>query len=448
MPSHPFDYKLQTDVFSTPECTAIFAEKCRFQYWLDFEAALAESQAELGLIPLEAAQIIKSKANVKQLDLAITKDEYTRNRNSLVPLLKGLRQACGSAGEYVHYGATTQDTIDTGQVLAIRDSLDIVQRDAGKIKELLLALAQKYRSQAMIGRSHSQQATPITFGLKVAVWLSEINRHLARLKSLRGRILLGQLSGAVGTMSALGVHGREVAHLTMSKLGLAASTAPWHTSRDNMAEVGSCFAILSATAAKIANEVFQLGKSEILELRESAPAGKVSGSSTMPHKRNPVICERIAAINSHIRPLAGVLMEAMIHENERDPRALWSEWLAIPQICIYTTAVLNYLLEVIENLEVSPPQMLKNLNLYKNLILSEWLMFKLGKVMGKLNAQEKLGFLIKQAHDSGQSLKVLLAADEEISQHLSPNDFEDLDHPEKFTGLAVQIVDDVINEVT
>ncbi len=448
MPSHPFDYKFQADVFSTPECTAIFAEKAKFQSWLDFEAALAESQAELGIIPNSAAIKIRAKAKVKFLNLDEVKEEYTKNRNSLVPILRSFRKICGKAGEYVHYGATTQDALDTAQVMAIRDTLLIVRRDTRRILDLLVNLAKKYRSQAMIGRSHSQQATPITFGLKIAVWLTEINRHIIRLDSLQNRVLLGQLSGAVGTMSALGEHGQEIARLTMSKLGLSASISPWHTARDNMAEVGCCLAMLCATAAKIANEIFQLGKSEILELRESAPSGKSAGSSTMPHKRNPVICERIAAINSHVRPLAGILLEGMIHENERDPRALWSEWLAMPQICIYSTAILNYLLEVIDNLEVLPGQMLKNLNLYGEMILSEWLMFKLAKAIGKLNAQEKLGSLIRQANNSDKTLKDLLAADTEISPHLSQEDLDNLDHPEKFVGISLQIVDDVLREIS
>ncbi len=447
MSSHPFDYNFQANVFSTPECTAIFSEKAKFQSWLDFEAALAESQAELGIIPKSAAQEIRAKAKVEFLDLNEIKEEYTKNRNSLVPVLKSLRKACGQAGEFVHYGATTQDAIDTGQVMAIKDTLLIARRDSRRILDLLIDMAKDYRSQAMIGRSHSQQATPITFGLKIAVWLTEINRHIIRLDSLQSRVLQGQLSGAVGTMSALGEQGREIARLTMAKLGLSASVAPWHTSRDNMAEAGCCFAMLCATAAKIANEIFQLGKSEILELRESAPSGKSAGSSTMPHKQNPVICERIAAINSHVRPLAGVLLEGMIHENERDPRALWSEWLAMPQICIYSTAILNYLIEVIENLAVLPGQMQKNLNLYGELILSEWLMFKLAKAIGKINAQEKLSDLIREAKESGKALKELLAANADISPHLSREDLENLDHPENFVGLSLEIVDDVLREI-
>ncbi|VAW34094.1 Adenylosuccinate lyase @ SAICAR lyase [hydrothermal vent metagenome] len=446
MAIHPFDFKLQADVFSTPEGRDIFAETSRIQNWLDFEAALALSQAELGIIPAAAAGIIQDNARLSRLDEAAIAEEYTRNRNSLMPVIKALRQACGSAGEFVHYGATTQDVIDSGQIIALKQVLKIIKNNLLQIEDLLINMARRYRNQAMIGRTHSQQAVPITFGLKTAVWLSELGRHCQRLEELKPRLLKGQLSGAVGTMAALGNQGREVARLTMGRLGLGISTVSWHTSRDNIAEAGCFFAMLSATAAKIANEIFQLGKTEIMELRESPPSGKSAGSSTMPHKRNPVICERIAAINSHIRSLSGVIMEAMIHEDERDPRALWSEWLAVPQIAVYTLTSLQYLQEVLSNLEVNPDAMRQNLLSHKEMILSEWLLFRLSAVMGKKRAHEALSPLIKRAQAEKQSLKDLLSAAPEIKAVLSPADLSNLDHPENYTGLAARIVDDAIME--
>ncbi|MFW8601236.1 class-II fumarase/aspartase family protein [Desulfobacterota bacterium M19] len=446
MPIHPFDFKLQADVFSTPRGREIFAETSRIRNWLDFEAALALSQAELGIIPAAAARIIQNKARLDNLDLAAIAGEYTRNRNSLMPVIKALRQVCGSAGEFVHYGVTTQDVIDSGQIIALKQVLKIIKDNLFQIEDILLDMARRYRDQAMIGRTHSQQAVPITFGLKSAVWLSELGRYCQRLEELRPRLLKGQLSGAVGTMSALGEQGREVARLTMGRLGLGVSTVSWHTSRDNIAETSCFFAMLSATAAKIANEIFQLGKTEIMELRESPPKGQAAGSSTMPHKRNPVICERIAAMNSHIRSLSGVIMEAMIHEDERDPRALWSEWLAVPQISVYTMTVLQYLQEVLSNLEVNPDAMRQNLFRQKEMILSEWLLFRLSAVMGKNRAHEVLNPLVKRALAENESLKDLLSATPEIKAVLSSADLNNLDHPEKYTGLASRIVDDVIME--
>jgi adenylosuccinate lyase/3-carboxy-cis,cis-muconate cycloisomerase len=298
----------------------------------------------------------------------------------------------------------------------------------------------------MAGRTHSQQALPITFGLKAAIWLSEMLRHRERLYSLQSRVLVGQLGGAVGTQAALGRHAFAVAQKTMEKLGLGHSSAPWHTARDNMAEVACVFALLSGTLAKICNEIFQLGKTEIAELREPAAPGKAISSSTMPHKRNPVLCERVAALNTHVRSLQTVVLEGMLHENERDPRALWSEWLALPQISIYTGTALGYTLKILEGLEVFPRQMLRNLHLHKEAIASEWLLFQLAKKLGKMKAQEELDRIIKEADLKGTSIKESLLADQTLGALLRSFDLSMLDTPEMYTGQAGNIVDRIIAE--
>lgn len=447
MPAHPIDFDIQANTFSTPEGMAIFDEKNRFQRWLRFEAALAAAQGELGIIPPAAAATIQAKAAIEHLDLEAVRREYTTNRNSLTPIIKALRQACGGHGDYVHHGATTQDAIDTGQALELQAVLALVQRDLRQIEDRLLELAAQHRAQPMVGRTHSQQAIPITLGYKFSIWLLEINRHSERLQELSPRVLTGQLGGAVGTMAALGVHGREVAARTMSKLGLRASTAPWHTSRDTSAETGAFLAMLTSTAAKIANEVFQLGKTEIMEMREPAPAGKSAGSSTMPHKRNPVLCERIVVLSSHVRAMAQVIMEAMLHENERDPRALWSEWLAMPQICIYSLTGLHYLKAVLMELEIFPARMQANLRLQQAAIASEWLMFALSPMLGKAKAQAKISLALDQASQTGQSLARIMANDPDLADCLPRLDLTMLDHPESYVGLAPEIVDDVIREI-
>ncbi len=447
MTAHPIDFDIQANIFSTPEGLAIFDEKNRFQRWLHFEAALAAAQGELGVIPPEAATTIQAKASIEHLDLDAVRREYTSNRNSLTPIIRALRQACAPYGDYVHHGATTQDAIDTGQALELQAVMALVQRDLRQIEDRLLELAAQHRTLPMIGRTHSQQAIPISLGLKFSVWLLEINRHGDRLQALTPRVLIGQLGGAVGTMAALGLQAREIAARTMVKLGLKASTAPWHTARDTSAETGSFLAMLTTTAAKIANEVFQLGKTEVMELREPSPPGKSAGSSTMPHKRNPVLCERIVVLSSHVRALAQVVMEAMLHENERDPRALWSEWLAMPQICIYTLTALHYLKTVLFDLEIFPERMLANLRLHQENIASEWLMFALSPIVGKARAHEKISQCLDQSAATGQSLRTILAKDPELADCLHKVDLTMLDHPETYIGLAPEIVDDVIREV-
>ena len=447
MPSHPIDFDIQAHLFSTPEGMAIFDEKTRFQRWLQVEAALAAAQGELGIIPTEAAAMIQSKASLDHLDLHSIRHDYTTNRNSLVPIVKALRQACQEHGDYVHHGATTQDIIDTGQALELKAVIALVHRDLRQIEDRLLELAGQHQHLPMIGRTHSQQAMPITLGLKFSVWLLEISRHYDRLQALTPRALIGQLSGAVGSMAALGRQGREVAALTMARLGLRASTTPWHTARDSSAEMATYLAMLTTTAAKIANEIFQLGKTETMELREPTPAGKSAGSSTMPHKQNPVLCERIVVLSSHARALAQVVMESMLHENERDPRALWSEWLAMPQICIYTLSALHYLKTVLQDLEIRPQQMLANLRLQQESIASEWLLFTLSPIIGKAQAHAKISHYLGQASATGRPLREFLSTDPDLAEHIQQTDLSMLDHPEFYHGLAPEIVTDAIREI-
>ncbi len=446
MPSHPVDFTIQAHVFSTPELLAVFDEKARFQRWLDFEAALAFVQADLGLIPAEAAKEINAKARLDYLDLDMLKKDYEQSRNSLMPVIKGLRRACkNSLGEYVHYGATTQDVLDTSEILELQEVLNIIYRDMLRLEEILIDLSRRYRHTPMIGRTHGQQALPITFGLKSAVWLSEVRRHIERVKHLAPQVLVGQLSGAVGTMAALGPKAREVAAGTLARLGLGCPVVSWHTSRDNIAEVASFFAILTSTFEKIASEIIHLGKTEIGELAESAPL-KAMSSSTMPHKKNPVICQRIAVLARHVRSLAGIAVEGMVHEHERDARSLWSEWLVMPQISIYTGTCIKYLNSVMADLEISTERMMGNLALQKKNVVSEWLLFKLGASMGKMVAHGKLYDLFQQVEATGKGLAEILKTDPDVGQLLNSADFEYLEHPEQYIGQAVELVDSVVSE--
>jgi adenylosuccinate lyase len=447
MPSHPFDFEIQAHVFSTPEMTAIFAEQQRLSRWLEFEAALAATQADLGIIPAAAAAEIVARATISCLDQVAMRAGYQKSRNSLVPLLNALRGACRHGhGEFVHYGATTQDVLDTAQILELRDTFRVIYRDLKAIETSLGRLARLHVSTPMIGRSHGQQALPITFGLKCGVWLAEIRRHIERVKNLMPRLLIGQLSGAVGTMAALGEQGREVARQTLARLGLGFSAVSWHTSRDNIAEAAALMAIIAATHEKIANEIIALGKNEISELLEPAPAGAVS-SSTMPHKRNPVICQRIVVMSRQVRALAATITEAMTHEHERDGRAIWSEWLAMPQISIYTGTILNYIKGVIGSLDISPENMKKNLRLHGDMVLSEWLLFRIGNAIGKMQAQETMRDLTHQARTNGTSLKECALADRRIAALLDDDDLAFLDHPEKYIGLAENLINDLLRDI-
>ena len=447
MPVHPFDHQINPHVFSTPEFEKLFDEQAMLQRWLDVEAALAETQGKRGLIPAAAAAEIKAKAKLEHLDLARVRQGYSKSRNSVVPLLAGLRRACADGhGEYVHYGATTQDILDTGMILALKETLALVLRDLRQVEQVCLDLARTHRSTAMAARTHGQQALPTTFGLKTAVWAAEIRRHIERIQHLQGTVCCGQLSGAVGTYSALGEQGIELAKETMELLGLAHDPLSWHTARDRTAELASDFALLVMSVAKIANEIFQLQKTEIDELREPSLSGALA-SSTMPHKQNPVLCQRIVALSRHVRALSGTVIESMAHEHERDPRCLWTEWLALPQLCIYTGTALSYLLNVLSSLIVRPEQMLANLHRQKDLIATEWLLFRLGKIMGKNKAMEKLHKLAAKASEERISLKQAVLADAEIGPLLHAEELAPLDQPEQYVGSAEELVDRTLDEL-
>ncbi len=447
MPAHPIDFQIQAGIYCTSELARIFDEKTRIGRWLEIEAALAQVQGELGIIPQHAADEIISKARLENLDLDKVAREYEQSRNSLVPVIKGLKQACGEGYcEFVHFGITTQDVLDTAQILEQKDFLAVFYRDLKKLEHRLISLAKKHRDTPMIGRTHGQQALPMTFGLKAAIWAAEIRRHIERLLALAPRLSTIQLSGAVGTMAALGPRAREVARLTAGKLGLSSSMPNWHTSRDTIAEAAACYGIISSTLEKIASEIVQLSKTEIGEVAETAPS-KSQSSSTMPHKRNPVISQRIAVLARHARALVSIVMDSMVHEHERDARALWSEWLAFPQLAIYTGTALNYLITVIEHLEIHPERMLKNLYSQKELVVSEWLLFKLAKQMGKTNAQEKVQAMIKLLANGDRIFKDILLEDPDIGPYLAGENLENLEKPERYCGLAAEIVDDTLRDI-
>jgi adenylosuccinate lyase len=298
----------------------------------------------------------------------------------------------------------------------------------------------------MVARTHGQQALPTTFGLKVVVWLSEIRRHIERLKSIHQSIAFGQLGGAVGTMAALGPGAMETARRTLNLLGLGHSKVAWHNSRDNIGELASVFSILITTLAKMANEIFQLQKTEIGELSEPVPKGTVA-SSTMPHKRNPVICQRVVLLSRHVRYLTGTIVESMAHEHERDARCLWAEWLAVPQLCIYTGAALQYMIDVMSGLQIHLDRMMENLHLQKAVIASEWLLFRLSGIIGKTKSSQKVHELSNKAMDAGVSFKDVVMDDPEIGTLLTPEDLAYLDHPEKYIGHALVIVDNVVEEI-
>ncbi|MFQ5765661.1 MAG: adenylosuccinate lyase family protein, partial [Rhodospirillales bacterium] len=311
------DSALFADQFSTPRMREIFSDENMLQTWLATEATLAKAEAEAGIIPADAAAEIARVADASLYDLSEIKAEMDRTKHPIMPLVGAMAAKCeGSAGEYVHWGATTQDIMDTGTVLQLRDALDEIDAGLAELRTALAGQARAHRDTVMAGRSHGQQALPITFGFKAAVWLAEVRRHIDRVTECRPRVLVGQFSGAVGTLASLGEKGMDVQARMMADLGLSLPEITWHTARDGYAEAASVAALAAGTCGKIAGEVYALQKTEIGELEEPNLEGHV-GSSTMPHKRNPATCETIVALSRAAANAAAMAVQGMPHEHER-----------------------------------------------------------------------------------------------------------------------------------
>ncbi|MGB6008199.1 adenylosuccinate lyase [Castellaniella sp.] len=438
------DSVLFRDQFGTPEMREIFSDESVVQRWLDVEAALARVQGRLGVIPAWAAEEIESKARVELIDLEELKREMDRTAHPIVPLLRLMKRVCEKdAGEYIHWGATTQDIVDTGTVLQVRDALDEIERSLRELHARIKTLCVRYRDQVMVGRSHGQQALPITFGFKAAVWADEIRRHLGRLAQMRKRVLVGQFSGAVGSLAALGEQGLAVQRALFAELGLETPEISWHVSRDGIAELVCVLAICAATAGKIAHEIYCLQKTEVAELEEPFAMGKV-GSSTMPHKRNPPACETIVAVARLVRHSVPAALEAVMAEHERDKMVLQTEREFIPRVCAMTHLVLRKLGAVLDGLSVRTGNMEKNLFLQNGLLMSEAVMMRLSDALGRQEAHEIVYRICMDVFERGGSLKQALMEDPVVAGRLDEDDIDAMLDPRVYTGLCGHFVDQVV----
>lgn len=446
MPSTMIDSQIFGDWFSRAEMREIFTDEYRLQCWLEVEAALARVQAKLGIIPRAAAEEICAKAKVANFNLAEFKKEADRTVHPIMPLIWGLQKVCNKDyGEYVHWGATTQDIMDTGMMLQIKAAGEIIFLDLRTVEQILKNLAQKQRGTIMAGRTHGQHALPLTFGFKVAVWLAEVRRHLQRWEQSRARILVGNLSGAVGTHAAMGAWGLEVQKRVMAELGLGEPEITWHPARDRLAEFVSLLAGICATLGKIAKEIINLQKTEVSELAEPFVMGKV-GSSTMPQKRNPHLCEAILALSKIVRYQAALALEGMVQEHERDMASWMAEWEIVPQACLYTSGVLKHSVVILQDLVVNEKRMRTNLDLLQGLIMAEPVMFALAEKVGHQKAHRLIYEIAMKAFAEGQTFKDCLLADERVNKYFSPQRIDELLNPEKYTGLCAEIVDKIIRE--
>lgn len=439
MSAYVIDSELFRDQFSTPEMREIFSDRCTVQAWLDVEVALAEAEAELGIIPVAAANAIKDVGDAEMYDLAEMKREMDRTSHPIVPLVRAIGAKCdGDFGEYVHWGATTQDITDTGTMLQIRDAEAVIMSRLEALADALLDHVVTHAATAMPGRTHGQHAQPITFGYKAAVWLDEIRRHQTRMDEMRPRLFVGQFGGAVGTLAALGDQGLAVRERLMQKLELGEPQITWHTARDRLAELISNMAMIAGTCGKIAHEVYVMQKTEVQEVEEPFPDGKV-GSSTMPHKRNPAICEGIIALSRTVRSSLSLAFETLIAEHERDKVGLQTEREFIARTIAQTDAALAKTVLVTEGLDVRSENMRENLEITKGLTLSEAVMMALGDKLGRQQAHEILYRSCMVAFKEDTTMRDALMHSMEVREILSEDEIDALLDPEAYTGLAARM---------
>ena len=447
MPSHASESLLYGASFSTSEFLDIFNDHARVQAWFDVEVALAKAQGQLGVIPEEAAQEISQKAVVENVDVSEIGQGISATAHPIVPAIRALEDICDNgAGEYIHYGATTQDIMDTGLVLQIKKSWPIILRDLTGIKVALIKLAKKHRSTPMVGRTHGQQALPLTFGYKCAVWVDEIGRQISRFREAEARVLSGNITGAVGTMAAFGPKGREIQKIALDHLNLTVPNICWHSSRDRICELANLMTQISGSLGKIAREIYALQQVEFGELAEPHHHGKV-GSSTMPHKRNPAVVELAIGLSRLIRAQQVAITDAAFQEHERYSALLRIELAAVPEMMIYSGALLSKMRTVVEKLEVYPKRMRSNLDMLGGLLLSEKVMLALGEKIGKQTAHEVVYEIAMDSFEKEIPFKDALNGDERVSNNLSSQEIGSLLDPVAYIGESEKIVDDVLSRV-
>ncbi|MHC4089592.1 MAG: adenylosuccinate lyase [Planctomycetota bacterium] len=443
MSSTAFDSCYFCDRFGTTAMRAVWEDRQTLQRWLDVEAALAEAEAEVGVIPAEAAGEIARAARIDQLDLQSMKAEFDATWNPVVPLVNALRKVLSpGAARYVHWGATSKNIFDTGLMLQIKDAYKLVLDDLGAAGDSLAGLAERHRGTLMAGRTHGQHAIPITFGFKAAVWLDEVHRQQQRLREARPRILVGEFGGAVGTLASLGRAGLQIEERLMEKLGLAEPVIPVKTAGDRVAEFVLLLCMLSATLGKIAQNIYNLQQTDIDEVTEFTE-GKV-GSSAMPHKQNPVASGSVVFLGRLLRANAGPALDYIHAEWEDDHRQGETAWKFVPEACLLMAAQLQTLRRVLDGLIVKPDNMRRNLERQRGLSCSEALLMALAGPLGRDTAHELVRKLSAEAATTGVAFSELVARDPVVTAHLAKEDLTRALDLQNQVGLAAMFVDRVV----
>ena len=427
------------DVFADDEVTQLFSEESIVDAWLEVERALAHVQAELGIIPADAAAAIDAATTSGRIDLASLRERTLVVGYPILPLLEQIVHTSPEVGRFLHWGTTTQDVMDTGLALVLGRALDRIETLLGELGGEVAAKADAHRATVMPGRTHAQPAVPVTFGGKLAVWLAELTRHRQRLRAARERAVVVQLFGAAGTAAALGPQSRAVRHALAERLGLGTVDVPWHTARDGVAETGFVLAAAAGTCGKLAREVVELSRPEIGEVREEG--GHLRGaSSTMPQKANPVGSEAVVGLGILAAHHAGALLTAMQGTHERAAGEWQAEWDALPLTCAAAAGALAGAGRVVAGLSVFPDRMRANLDGEGGSIMAEAAMMAVADVVGRADAHAIVSEASSAARGEGLSLRIALerGLDPAVLAAIPP--LEDLLDPASYLGESDAIV--------
>jgi 3-carboxy-cis,cis-muconate cycloisomerase len=434
------------DVFSTREMREVFDDAGLVQSWLDVERALAEAQADVGLIPKDVAAAIATECDVEKFDLVELRQLREVADHPLVPTVWALADHCPpEVGGYVHWGATTQDIMDTGTVLQIRAGLAILESRLWKLTEAVARQVHEHRGTLMAGRTHGQHAVPITFGFKAASWLFEAMTDLERLSGIRQRVLVVQFAGASGTLASLGADGAAVRSALAKRLALGERPISWHSSRDALVDTVAWIGLVAGLCERIAQEVIALQRTEISEVEEAQPAGKV-GSSTMPQKRNPMTAEGIVATARMARAMIAPAFEILVGEHERDMSTWESEWDLLPRAFERVDGALRRTVWLVETLRVDPVAMRRNLDGTGGLIAAEAVMMRLAHDMGRQRAHDLIHSIATASVERQVAFRDLLVADDQVLSALGADGIAAALDPTRYLGTAVDDADAVLAE--
>ncbi len=440
---------LTSALFSTPAMDTAFGDTARLQAMLDVEAALARAQASVGVVPATAAAPIARACRAGRYDAAALAEAAAGAGNLAIPLVAALTREVArddaEAARWVHWGATSQDVIDTGLVLQVGRALPLLEADAARLAAALAGLARAHRGSVMAGRTWLQHAAPTTFGLKAAGWLDGLRRARARLREAGEAMRVLQFGGAVGTLASLGAQGPAVARALAAELGLAYPPIPWHAQRERVADLGCALALLCGSLGKLARDLSLLAQAEVGEVAEPAAPGR-GGSSTMPHKRNPVACAVALQAAARAPGLAATLLSALPQEHERGLGGWHAEWETLPELFRLAAGALAQMASAVEGLEVDAPRMRANLDATGGLLMAEAVSMALAERVGRAEAHARVEAASRRALDTRTPFRGALLADPAVTEALGPGRIDALLDPAARLGAADAFIDAVLRE--